>query len=153
MKSQFKPNKEMIIATQKVLMTMATVKIIKPIVDKYQQEYFDNFKPQNKRFPKDSLKTITKPCHSYFMDDKDFARYSKWCSEKQEKAGLITESKDHCPLLVAEEQQRQAERLLIKAMSPVIGKNAINKFYKEEHFQKAIELSLKLITPFIQSAY
>jgi len=113
----------------------AAVQTIEPVVTAYQKEVLSRNQWTNKGEVERHLlrlatkgadidihveeRVITDPRHTYQLSDQDFDCYLLQVRVEQEKAGLKTESPEHCPLLVAEEVERKACREFLESMSPI----------------------------------
>lgn len=147
---QFKPTKEMIKAAKNVLIAMAYTETVRPIVLKYQQKEIDIMQAVNRY----DGSIITNPAHSYLMSDEDFEIYHKAIKEARDKAGLKVEHEDHCPLLVAEALQRNAERYLCDTMYPISKLSTDDVICSPgglELYKELINLNLRLLLPYCNS--
>jgi hypothetical protein len=147
-KPKFIITDEMKRAAKTVFKTMAFTRIIRPIVEGYQQKILDEIKP------KDVYKNevITNPKYSYQMNDADFSVYLRRCNEERIKAKLHVENEEFCPLLVAEDLQRQAERAFVETMEPITHLTADKVLCSKnglENYAKLIDLSLRLVAPYV----
>ena len=159
MKANFQPNmitEEMKTAASTVVLARVFADTIRPVVRGYQQEILDKEKYSVKEEFQErrgvSFKEwIETPEQSYLMDDDDFQHYLKRSREEQAKAGLKTESPDHCPLLVADHLTIQAEKVLIDVMEPVTGLTYDTLMCSKdclENRDKFLELTLRLLVPY-----
>ena len=143
----FIPTKDMIRAAENCFAAMAFVETIKPVVTAYQRKVLAELQaPFAKEWKERGLhrgEVVLDPAHTYLMEDCDFQAYLSRTREEQAKAGLHTDSPDHCPLLVAEHLQVKAEWAVIEAMEPV---THITEVYGK-HRDKLIDLSLRLLAP------
>jgi hypothetical protein len=112
---------DMKVAAKNVFMAMAFTQTIRPIVEGYQQKILNEMKPivSAKFFKMGFDKKITNSNDTYLMNESDFQTYLKRCNEERIKAKLHVDNEEYCPLLVAEELQRKAERLFIETMEPI----------------------------------
>jgi hypothetical protein len=145
---------DMIKAAKMVFECMAIAETIRPIVEGYQKEIlaYEKYPYSDKaaaRREKDACDWIDNPDHTYLMSDNDFAHYMKRTREEQDKAGLKTESPEHCPLLVADHNVVLAKNVLIDAMAELTGIN-LDSLGSMVHYNKYIELTLKLLAPFVK---
>jgi hypothetical protein len=151
-KSNIPITQDMKQAAKNVFMAMAFTKTIRPIVEGYQQRIIDEIKPEVKaEFQRIGFTTITKPKDSYLMNDTDFHVYLKRCNEERIKSGLRVESDDYCPLLVAEDLQRQAEHAFIESMVPITHltpEKVLNTGL--DNYEKLLDLSLRLLAPYVK---
>ncbi|ABD72052.1 hypothetical protein Rfer_4366 (plasmid) [Rhodoferax ferrireducens T118] len=151
----FEPSAAMVAAAEAVFMTMALVQTIRPVVMKYQTDILaaGQWHIREAFIARLEDKVILDPAQSYLMSEEDFANYDRQCKDACDKAGLVVEHPDQCPLLVAEELQRLAERALIDAMVDV-AKMTHEKLLSFgdglKSYRKYIDLTLKLLVPFIR---
>lgn len=155
---KFTPTEQQIKTAQTVFMAMAYTKTIEPIVRRYESEILKKHQWTNKgeieRLAKHNLteveKVILNPGHSYLLSDEDFLIYNSECNEARKAAGLKVESEEFCPLLVAENLERQAKRAFIDAMEETT-KVKFDDLFKNfpEDYNKYLDLSLKLLAPFV----
>jgi hypothetical protein len=146
---------EMKQAAKTVFKAMAFAQTIRPIVEGYQQKIIDEIKPRvDPKHGWAKNKTVTTFKDSCLMCDEDFKIYLKRCNEERIKAKLHVDNEEFCPLLVAEDLQRQAERAFIEAMEPIThltldkvlcSKNGL------ENYRKLIDLSLRLLAPYVDN--
>lgn len=144
MNKAFKPTKEMLQATETLLRSMAIVQTITPIVHGYQKKNLDAILPINNRG-----KLITDLNNTYKMNNKDFTTWTNLNNTDRIIAKLYVNNPEYCPLLIAQDLQRQAENLFIEAMLPITGITAARLNIKIGYRQKMIDLSLKLLTRYI----
>ena len=148
-KANINITEEMKTAAKAVFMAMALVKTIKPIVEGYQRKIINEMKPLDRY----KGQIITNPNQSYQMGDSDFKIYLTRCNEERIKAGLKVENEEYCPLLVAEELQRKAERVFIDVMEPITHLSADRVLCSQnglDNYHKLIDLSLRLLTPYVK---
>lgn len=138
-------------AAKNVFMAMAYVKTIRPIVTGYQKAVLEKHqwhiasKWVGRRSETDRV--ILDPDHSYLLSENDFRTYMHETREQQKAAGLKTDSPDHCPLLVAENLQRQAEWCLFDTMEPLTSIKGRDLY--GDNREKYLDLTLRLLAPFI----
>lgn len=147
-KIDFKPTQDMINAAIYVFKTMAMVQTIEPIVLNYQRKVLAKHKFKG-GYSKDDFKVILDPKDSWLLKDNDFKIYLDEINHERKQAGLHVDNPDHCPLLVAKQMQRNAEKLLIIEMKPIT-KLDPKDICNIDHYHKLIDLSLKLLTPFVK---
>jgi hypothetical protein len=148
----FKPTNTMKSAAKAVFLSMAYTQTIRPIVEGYKRKILQKckFKIDPKFWNEyEQDKTITDPKKAYLMTENDLAIYLKECQTEQKKAGLKTEKPEYCPLLVAEHTQIRAENILIDSMKPITGFDS-TRFLSLENRAKLIDLSLRLLSPFVK---
>lgn len=158
-KKNFRPTKEMVDAAMAVFTAMALVDIIRPTVEAYKKKVLAELQAgPDPRWCKgergmSATDIILDPKHAYLLGDADFQTYSKRCDEERRKAGLHVADPKFCPLLVAEELKRKAERVLIETMQPITGisVDAVLRGPKGlEHYRRFVELTLKLLGPYVK---
>lgn len=154
-KPKFNPTPEMITATKALLMAKAFVQTIKPIVDGYQKAILEKHQFTNRR----EVELLTKlgreaeervildPKESYQMSKEDFNTFWNECKIEREKAGLKVKRDDFCPLLVAENLERQAKNALLEAMRPLTKIDPDN-LWDMDNRKKLIELSINLMVSY-----
>jgi hypothetical protein len=135
---KFNPTNEMIEAAKTVFMTMAYTETIKPIIAK----------EWTAKGMQDQI--ILNPDQTYLLQDSDFQVYLQETFKARDKAGLRVDNPEFCPLLVAEDLQRQAERALIEAMEPVTHLEPARLY--GDNRKKFLDLTLKLLAPFVGNA-
>lgn len=156
-KKQFKPSKEMIKAAANVFACMAMVDTIKPMVTGYQKGILTRHQwPIDKESRRIAGKTsiVLDPKNSWLLNEADFKAYLYECNEQRKAAGLHVDNIQHCPLLVAEDLLRQAQRLLADTMESVTGITAHQIFCSKnalENYKKYIDLNLRLLAPFVKT--
>jgi len=146
---QFKPTKAMIEAAQMVFTTMAMVQTVKPIVRGYQKKVLAEHQFIGGHDETD-LHVILDPKESWLLNDNDFKVYLDETNEEREKVGLKVDNPEHCPLLVAEHMQIQAEHLLIDSMEPVTKLKA-EDIYNLDHYKRMVDITLRLLVPFVKN--
>lgn len=158
---KFTPSQQQISTAKAVFMAMAITKTIEPIVRGYEREILKKHQFTNKgeikRLQKHNIteveKVILTPENSYLLSDEDFLIYHAECNEARKKAGLKVESDDFCPLLVAENLERQAKHAFIDAMEETT-KIKFDQLFKNfpTDYNNYLDLSLKLLAPFCGDA-
>jgi len=166
---KFKPNKEQIKVTGEVFFYMAKVETLKPIITEIQKKVLlqNKFKvdKENRTNEKDLIIKDIK--NDWLMNDKDFDKYIFLCYEEYIKQGLNAESdalyiknkdsqKDlkyytYCPLLIAEDQKRKAERKLIISFESVTGFKLSEVTHNLKVYKEYIELTLKLMAKYVNT--
>lgn len=158
-KPTFNPTDEMKSAANAVFMAMAFVQTIRPIVKKHQQSVLDKnwYKCGNEYAMKciehgEEMPEFCKTDHDLmYISDADFGHYHAECYQLNNAAGLTVEDPEHCPLLVAENLERQARDLLAKEMEPITKMTKDMIFQSPnalENWGKYIDLTLRLLAPF-----
>jgi hypothetical protein len=158
---KFTPTHEQISTAKAVFMAMAITKTIEPIVKGYEKKILEAHQWTNKgeveRLKKHGHEAVEKiildPKDSFLLSDEDFLIYDAECKKERDKAKLKVESDEFCPLLVAEDLERKAKHCFIDAME-VTTKIKFDQLFKNfpEDYNKYLDLSLKLLAPFVGNA-
>jgi len=161
-RAPFKPTAAMIEAAENLFVALAFEQTVRPIVEGYQRkilaertwrcapEYLERATRMASDEPVESHVTDIKL--TWTMEKADFAIYLGRCNEERSAAGLIVETEAHCPLLVAEDTTRKAKYALCEAMTSVTNMNADAAVaLKPADYNKMIDLSLRLLAPFVQN--
>ena len=151
---EFTPNNNQVSAARAVFVSMAYADTVREVVEKYQQEFLDTFRPENKKFPRYNVKIVKRLFDTYLMSDFDFDLYLDWCEDKAKENGFKIKERGYCPLLAAEDMQRQAEHLLVESMEPVTGLT-LHKLICSglDNLRKYIDLTLRLLAPFVKPVF
>lgn len=150
----FLPSQEMIAATESVFLNMAVVETIRPIVRGYQRKILLKHKM---KYAKESVQKhfgscyLTDPDHVYLLSDSDFKVYLAECRKEQEKARLKTDNPEHGPLLVAENNLRKAENLLMDSFEPLTGLKSSDINMRFDTRTRFLELTLSYMNRFVNS--
>ncbi len=152
---KFEPSAAMVAAAEAVFMTMALVQNIRPVVMKYQSDILaaGQWHIREAFIARLADEVILDPAQAYLMSETDFANYDRQCKVARDKAGLVVEHPDQCPLLVAEELQRLAERVLIDVMidvAKITHEQLLSSRDGLKSYRKYIDLTLGLLAPFIR---
>ena len=148
-KKNFKPTPEMIMAAETVFLAMAFTETIRPVVVGYQTKVLEKHKfLYTRKEDGDYVKTSE---HTYLMKETDFKIYLEECNKEQELAGLKTETPDHCPLLVAENEQRKAENILMEVFKPLTGLDVSRINMRLDTRKKFLDLTLKYMSRFVDT--
>lgn len=145
--------KEVISALRSYLYATAKVQLIKPISQKIKAEALKLFKPvfapfvfDGKAYPELDEKVgelISDYSDMDMASDEDCHRVFNYHRQKLIEKGFSAK-KDCCPLLCAEQLQREAKALLIDLMQPYTGISR-NSLYRTEDNQQYVELLIKLL--------
>lgn len=151
MKKKFVPTEEMIAAAETVFKAMAYEQTIRPIVEGYQNKILNERQWLYMEKYRDSLGTVITEIRSAFlMSIDDYSEFAKRCNEEREKSGLVVESSNFCPLLVAERLLVEAKFELVKAMQEVTKIPVIQmRAAPLKTFHEFVELTLSLMSPFV----
>jgi len=152
---KFIPTPEMISAAETLFKSMAFADMIRPIVLKYETEILAegqwHIKPEYAAHSGDKI--ILAPKDSYLMSEEDLAKYYAKCKVARAAANLHVDHDDQCPLLVAEEMVRQAQRALIEEMSVLHNLTADKLLCAGlDKYNQYVDLCLKLLAPFVRSS-
>lgn len=153
MKKTFVPTENMKAAALTVFMAMTQLEFIEPIVNGYkkmilaQREWLvrEEFRERHDEF------RITEPDSDFLMTEADFADFFALCDAERKSAGLVVHKEGGCPLSDAKHDLSLAKLNLIKAMmdDPNVGaERFLSASLKIQN--EFVELSLKLLAPFVQ---
>jgi hypothetical protein len=123
----FKPSQEMIDAAITVFQAKAYTELVKPVVEAYKQQIVDahcfQYDPKHviKGVRLHTLGRITKTMDMWLANDDDANEYYRLCDLAKKEAGFTDLEPGYCPLLVAEDLERQANCALSDLMQPVTG--------------------------------
>ena len=137
-------------ATNAVLLATALAKAERERIDKMQREVLNErpyaMNPEYLQEGQDHR--ITDPKRSYLMCDNDFAIYHEECQRRIIAMGYKV-PKDHCPALIAERLQMEAEHALIEAAGPLTGLDDPMLLLQQkdglEKYKKYVDLILKMM--------
>lgn len=157
----WKPSPEQLKAAELTFLAMAVVETIKPVVKGYQSKILEahkfKFKDEHEReyfFEKTGKDYCADSEHTYLLSDEDFKVYLDECEFERKKAKLsVAPHKDgegYCPLLMAESDVVDAQRMLVDSFEPLTGIR-YRDLCKLEHYDKMKELLLGLMAPHINS--
>lgn len=131
----WRPSPDQIRAAKTVFLAMAYTETIRPVVKGYQKQIKREMH-------------LDPDAPSYLMAEADFKTYLVRCNEERIRAGLHVDSEEYCPLLVAEDLERQAKNALIDAMEPTTG-ISFNQIIQSsnclENLKKYIDLTLRMM--------
>lgn len=141
-----KPTQKQITAAENLFLAKANVAAILPIIQGIQASVLSrfDFKFMQEENRTDFVKNIS---DRYEMDDADFAIYAAECQAEYVEAGFTVED-GSCPLLIAEDLERQAQRAVIDAMEPITGLTAQMAMSNYTKYLKMIDLAIRYLTPF-----
>jgi hypothetical protein len=157
---RFRPSGEQIKFAELMLMSQAVVETVRPIVEGYQKAILAKHNFTNGRTVERlahrgaaPVEVILDPKRSFELSDDDFAVYLKECNEARIASGLQTDDPDHCPLLVAENLHRQAQRAFMESMESFTGINIdslIGIYDGIKQYNDFTESTLRLVIPFMK---
>ncbi|KIM08353.1 MAG: hypothetical protein KU29_04525 [Sulfurovum sp. FS06-10] len=149
---KFKPTQEMIDAAGKVFFCMTHIMTIEPIIKSLEEKLLAEMQLKEVRNPD---KVISDSKNLYLISDEDAELYCEAYSSVLSKNGYQEFAKDgRCPLLVAKHALTLAENHLIEVMEPITKTNIellISSGAFLENWAKLIDLTLKLLAPFVDS--
>jgi len=147
----FKPNSEMLESAEVVFLSMAYVETIKPIVENIQKKVLNKhkFKVAKKYRNYEKDKIITEEKYSYLMSNEDFKIYHNECRTLEDEKGLKVSNPEFCPLLVAENEQRKAENLLMNSFKVITGLDTDDINMSLDNRKKFLDLTLGFMSQFI----
>jgi len=155
MSKKFHPTPEMLRAAETLFVAMTNLAATAPIVDGYQREILVDMKarPASRWADKLPSEPILEPSQAFLLGDEDFATFVDRSRRARDAAGLKVESNDQCPKLVAEVLVMDAKRALLMVMLPLTGISVERADQlKVADREKLIELSLRLLAPFVGDA-
>lgn len=149
---KFKPTQEMIDAAGKVFFCMTHLMTIEPIIRSLEEKLLNEMQIKEVRNPE---KVITNSDNIYLATKEDLDLYCKAYNLVLAENGYEEFSKDErCPLLVAKHELILAENHLIEVMEPIT-QTSIELLSSSgaflENRAKLIDLTLKLLAPFVDS--
>lgn len=150
---KFKPTPAMIEAADALFMAMAKLSLIEPIVLNYQRLIL---KEGQWRVKSDYVQkgmadeVVLDPDRVFLLEDADFAVYDSLCKKARVMAGLEIQKPENCPLLEAKTALSDAKARLVQSMSSVTGHSLDQLLMLPvEKYEKYVDLSLKLLVPFV----
>lgn len=153
-----KPSIKLITAAEKVLALKAQVESLRPMVTKIQEEIIKDFGfKTNTKYAERNGEDVT-PKTTYLMSDEDFDLYHTALMAEYKKAGFINLPEGHCPLLVAENDLRKAEKEFMTLSielnrkanwTPEMIEEVATASHGLETRKKFLDLNLSYVVPFI----
>lgn len=105
-------------AVKMVLNAKAYADTIRPTIEKIQQTILDAFQfpvdPKYRKEGKHIPEIVTRNFDNYLMSEADAKAYTDLLHEEYKKAGFDVEY-GYCPLLIAENLEREAKREMVRA--------------------------------------
>ena len=153
----FQPTLEMVQAAENLFLAMAIRMSIEPVVLAYQRAILA--KGQWKTAQALCVRgrkqeVITEPKEYWLMSEDDLQNYLEQCELAKAAAGF-KDAPSKCPLLAALETERLATIALIDTLQPLTKFTYAQLASSQaclENIQKAKDLSLKLMAPFVRNA-
>jgi len=146
---EFSP--KMIAAAKAVFMAKAWTATVRPVVEGYQREILalHNWHVAKRWIDRGITdRIIIESKDTYLMEDKDFETYHQEGIEARKKAKLKVSEDGNCPLLVAENMERQAIRAMLTAMMPITKIDPDDVY--GENWNKLTDLTLRLLAPYVK---
>ena len=151
----------MIEAARTVFSAMAYTATVRPVVEGYQRAVLERNRWTNQAFveqvktrfaergvEKDlPVEVILNPNRTSELSEADFSSYLEEVEKERIKAKLSISNPGECPLLVAENLQVQAERVLIDLCEPLTGIKAEQASYSLKLRERYLDLLLKIFAP------
>ncbi|CAN7646992.1 hypothetical protein LJR129_005033 [Acidovorax sp. LjRoot129] len=147
--------KTMVDAAEELFVAMALEETIRPVVVAYEQEILDRL--QLRTDPRYAVHGIDRVVldrrQTYLLSAEDQATFLNETYLACQKAKLRVAAPENCPLLEAEFVRMKKENAFLEALAehPDLG---LFKDYRElslEERSRAIELSLRLLAPFVSA--
>jgi len=119
---------------------------IEPIVRSYQKSWLTKYATFSSEWADQGIPSpdMTDPSNSYLMPEGQAAEYFAYCDDEAAKAGFELE-KGYCPLLVAEDNKRKAEKLLLQELKNATGLEVFNPFISIENRKKIISYAMQYV--------
>lgn len=156
-------------AANTLVVAMAYTQTVRPVIKKIESDLFEKHKyrwdldkvcggvEKQKRDIIEFTNKYGEFCKdesmAYLISDKDFAHYLTEKHHKVVNAGFNVEY-GYCPLLIAEDLERKARRLLIDEMQPITGLKFDDFFSTTkwaENMNKYIDLTMRLLSPYLKN--
>ena len=151
----FRPGTEQVRLAELLLVAMAIEAHVRPIVEAYESAILQKHQFRIAR------KWVEKGCNdviildrkrSYLLEDTDAEVFHSECFAARDAAKLTVERPDKDPLLEAQHRRIEAENALLESMATIPGlENFATGHWPLQLRQKAIDLTLKLLAPFVRS--
>jgi len=144
---KFKPTEIMKERATNVFINIAKVEVIRPIVEEIQKRILAKYRFLDCH---DKKGVILDPKYVYLIGEANFMIYHKECRAEEDKASLFVENEEFCPLLVAENELKNAENGFIDAMEELTGMTRRQISMKLDIRERYLELNLRLMAKFIE---
>lgn len=153
----FTPTPDQIRAAENYLTALAFEGAVRPVVEAYQNEILARHQYRVAvKWVEMGMddKPILRDKDAFLMSDEDAAAYFAECHKAREAAGLKVAHPDNCPLLEAENVTRLAAQALLEAVATTPGLEPLGRspMLTLEARDKAIDLSVRLLAPYVGSA-
>lgn len=160
-----KPSNTLIATARAVVIAQAAVETLRPRILNIQQGLIDDygFSASAEWLERGhEVKPLT-PSTAYLMSDTDAAVYHAELDKEYRKAGFAEMPAGHCPLLIAENLMRQAERLFMEVSIELTAKAGFTAELIESvitcaganglaNRKKYLDINLSYVAPFIDRA-
>jgi len=148
---------EMVAAAEMVLALHAYIRLIEPVVQGYQRKILLDMQARPAKELRQFFLTrvVLDETQAYLLGDEDRARFIIECNKAREAAGLLVESPEQCPLLVARNHLIDAEGALLAAMEQhrrlgyLFGPGMVSTI---THRTQMLALAVQMLTPHIRDA-
>jgi len=150
-KAKFEPTAEIVASIENVLAARVWRDTVTPIVLDYQRRILaeHQWKTHPDRVGKNRPEVISDPKYSWTMPDEDFVVYDQKCREARDKAELPVHDDEYCPMLVAENAVRIAERRMVEAIAPTVGTTADDVYSNMDATTKFIDLTVRFLEQYV----
>lgn len=149
---KFTPTPEMIAAAETVFLAKAYLALVEPIVTSYKRAILARGKWMTSiEYGEDDARFyVEDPKDAWLLSASDFAAYDAQSKEARDAAGLPVANPEHCPLLVAEDDVRKAERALVDALEPLTKLSADQLLCSSmANYHRFVETSLRMMSVFV----
>lgn len=150
---KFTPTPAMIEAADTLFLAMAAHSLVEPIVLNYQRLILKEGQWRVKRdFVQKGMsdEVVLEPDRAFLLGESDFALYDSLCKKAQVMAALEVKKAGNCPLLEAKTAVSDAQAQLVQSMASVTGHSLDQLLMLPmEKYKQYIELSLRLLAPFV----
>ena len=142
-----KPSAELINAAKQVIKARAICQTLKPKIEKIKADLLAQVQP------KDEEGNLVSFAHYWMMTDEYAAIYYPAYNAAIKEAGYDV-PEDHCPLLMAENTEREAVREMNRMAVSLVAAQGIkinpDEIYDLDLYKKLTELNLSYISQFIK---
>lgn len=147
---------KMVAAAESLFVAKALEETIRPVVEGFEQEILSRLQLRtDKRYAIHGIdRVVLDRKHTYLLAPDDLAIFLEETFSAAKKANLKVASPENCPLLEAEYVRMKKENELLEALGqhPSLGSFKNFRSMSLEARAQAIELSLRLLAPFVRKA-
>lgn len=147
------PSPALIDAAKLLFIAMAHTQTVRPVVVGHQRKVLqENKYPYAAKYADlhQQGSYVNDPIQTYLMSDADFADYCAKVYALNEAAGLHVEDPETCPLLIAENLERQARDSMIKESEMLCPGFDVSLCYNNmENLDKYTDLTLRYVARYI----